>query len=448
MTADRNYLPPLPPDPHPPWRPRVSTQIMLLVVTVSCLGFAYGGKHFHVFLAHRRDAETAQLLEAFGGKTRYMGDTHRAFCLEFQPTERVLQDDGMPLVAQLDTLEYVDLRRTAITDRGLQHLYDLPQLSCVRVDPYAISQVAIAELQRRKPQLRIEPNGFYPTSNVGGFRALCNAMQREHGPLWEGSFKARMPADALPYLGEIEHLTTLDLSESKLVDGGLVNLKHMPKLQILRLDRTKSSDQCLQYLIKRRQLRELHLRDTNITRSGIEYLHEQLPESCRVHWAAGQYRRGRFARWRDIFVRPPTAEWNCVEWFETSRDLVSLQIIDNRIEGLQVDELGNFFPNLHDLELYRVGITTSGTEKPAALDNLRFLRLKHCHPNERVLQFVAALPALEVLVLSDTTLTEAELAQLETAAKLVEIDLTDTFVSPAAVARFRKAVPSCAVLGK
>lgn len=445
MTDSSSYVP-LPPDRRPPWRPRVSTQIMLLVVTVACMGFAYGARHWHAYVAHQRDREIAQLLESLGGKTRYLGESRRAFCLEFEPTERVLQDDGMQLVVQMDALDYIDLRRTAITDRGLKQLYKLPDLRCVRLDLHSFSEQAVTELMERMPQVRVEPRQLSRTSTVGGFRAICNAMESTHGPLWEGSFKVRMPSEVLPYLSEIEHLTSVDLSKSKTQDRDLRHLRKLGRLQVLKLNGTQLTDLCLPHLEHHEDLREVFLLDTDVSRTGVEYLFERLPKGCRVHWIEGKFRKGKIARTPDIFARDPSAVWNSVDWFETHSDLIRLQIVDRYLDNLQLDQLGQSFANLKDLELYRVGVVISDAEKPAPLASLRFLRLSHCDLSDEVLEFVATLPALEVLDLSHTNLTAAGLKQLENSAMLVEIDLTGTTVSDESVEQFRQAQPGCAVL--
>ena len=76
----------------------------------------------------------------------------------------------------------------------------------------------------------------------------------------------------LGLLGSLSHLTTLDLSETNITDGGLAEIEGLTALTTLVLDGSRISDEGLRAVGKLTNLRMLSLHGTEITDAGLQSL--------------------------------------------------------------------------------------------------------------------------------------------------------------------------------
>jgi hypothetical protein len=78
-------------------------------------------------------------------------------------------------------------------------------------------------------------------------------------------------------------LRQLDLSASRVSNGGLLRLAKISGLEALSLSFTKVSDAGLEYLVPLLALKRLDLVGTNVTSGGVSALKKALP-SCAIKW--------------------------------------------------------------------------------------------------------------------------------------------------------------------
>jgi len=143
----------------------------------------------------------------------------------------------------------------------------------------------------------------------------------------------------LAYLSELVNLGTLNLSDTHITDAGLEHLKTLTKLQDLLLHNTRITDSGLQHLKALKNLQSLdvsstcgpvgdmqitdaglkHLEalpnlwnlelwGTQVSREGVNRLHEALPR-CRIFCPYGEF-RGRIPLHREHI--PGTLYWRFV----------------------------------------------------------------------------------------------------------------------------------------
>jgi hypothetical protein len=82
-------------------------------------------------------------------------------------------------------------------------------------------------------------------------------------------------------LKELKQLTRLMLSDTPVTDAGLKDLKELKQLTTLYLGSCKVTDTGLKDLKELKQLTTLGLRGTQVTDAGVKELQEALPE-CKV----------------------------------------------------------------------------------------------------------------------------------------------------------------------
>ena len=168
-----------------------------------------------------------------------------------------MDDDDIAQLSSLAKLQVIDLSFTDVTGEGIAHLTKIPSLLSVRLDG-------------------------------------CNIGDSDLKPL------ANMPEIAMLYLARtnvtdkgLKHvrglnLVLLDLQSCDISDEGLRSLGAFPRLQHLWLsktnrhgeaDRSRLSDDCVDYLLSLDTLLDLQIADSRLTAAGIERLRDGLPKA-------------------------------------------------------------------------------------------------------------------------------------------------------------------------
>ncbi len=144
-------------------------------------------------------------------------------------------------------LEWLMLRRTAVSDAGLAHLEGLAQLRLLDLDGTRVGDAGLVHL-KGLAQLRILGLDSTKVSDAG----LVN-------------------------LKGLTQLRTLGLRLTKVGDAGLVHLESMTELRWLYLGSTNVSDAGLEHLRGLTYLGWLDLRGTKVTGAGVRRLEQALP---------------------------------------------------------------------------------------------------------------------------------------------------------------------------
>ena len=235
-------------------------------------------------------------------------------------------DAGLAPLAELKSLEALELEGDNISDTDLSHLAKLPALREVSLSSYNVRGPGLAHLTRL-PSLRdlrlmydewpgdkqlaylkdatslkvlvLDFNTFTKT----GMAHLSKLTQLEGLNL----FKTPIQDDWLVHLAPLQSLRTLNLGETKVTDKGLVHLRHLKSLdalylpalgdegivnlagcgleklkylQTLRVSNRPVSDAGLSRLAAMRSLESLWI-GGNITAAGVAYI-AQLPNLKRL----------------------------------------------------------------------------------------------------------------------------------------------------------------------
>jgi hypothetical protein len=103
--------------------------------------------------------------------------------------------------------------------------------------------------------------------------------------------------------------------------------------------------------------------------------------------------------------------------------------------------------NLQSLDLSKMDITAQGIEPLTKLPKLRRLSLwRSARIDDKAAQYLLRMKALETLDLTDTSVTDKLLDQLEGMKQLKALFIAGAKVTPERVDKFRKARPDCRLI--
>ncbi|WP_298862998.1 hypothetical protein [uncultured Gimesia sp.] len=132
-----------------------------------------------------------------------------------------IEDDALDAIKGLTTLRRLDLHETGITDKGLSHI-----------------------------------GGLYNLTHL--------SLQINHNITDEG----------LQIINQLQNLESVNLARTKTSDKGLKFIQNNPNINWLNISESQVSDQSAMHLNKLRQLNKLFLKDTKITKKGIEEIRQ------------------------------------------------------------------------------------------------------------------------------------------------------------------------------
>ena len=315
-------------------------------------------------------------------------------------------DNDVELVAQIKTIRKLDLSFTYVTDRGIKQLQQLRQLEDLNLDTAElVTDASMATLRGSTALRRLKVRGVDITDA------------------------------GMPYVGEMTGLRSLDLSYTMLEDVGL---EHLPSLS---------------------ELEELKLGGDMITGINLNFL-KLLPKLKRLSFT-GVQRRNAGACWT-----PRITDLD----LETISLLSGLEELDLGLGiglgmggkpaaagggncrltgGLQITDLGlaklGKLKNLKRLNVSGARLTPEGIRVLQGLP-LERLSLFYCEGmTDAAAAVLAGIQPLSILDLSYTPISDQGLKLLSKLPNLKSLYLTETKVTPEAVAAFRKDNPKAFV---
>lgn len=206
-----------------------------------------------------------------------------------------VRDDTLRLLRHLPIAE-LDLRNSAVTDAGLEHLADQQHLTRLNLQR---TKVTNRGLERVCPGLtrleslsvehtRVDDRGLaflaacpqLTTLYLGGSAVKGPGLEHlaEH-PLTYLSFQHSELDDSVTQsVAKLKRLETLGLDDTSVTDASLEPLTELKQLKVLWLDRSQITDASVPVLLRLDGLKTLHLEDTELSDEAIERLREQAPK--------------------------------------------------------------------------------------------------------------------------------------------------------------------------
>jgi hypothetical protein len=222
-----------------------------------------------------------------------------------QPLKRIflgntsITGSGLPDLAPLDRLVYLSLKQLPIDNARLATLPDFPELQFLGLEGTRVSDDGLKTVARY-PRLQVlwldntavtdaglihlKPLKILRTLSLPGTHAAGTGLSElRHLPLETISLTgARLNADSLKHVAQLQQLDTLVLDQTNVTDDQLADLVGMERLRVLGLYGTGVSDAGLEHLKSVRSLQEIYLSETQVSREGTYELRRALLK-CKVH---------------------------------------------------------------------------------------------------------------------------------------------------------------------
>jgi Leucine-rich repeat (LRR) protein len=349
-------------------------------------------------------ADVAARIEALGG---YVVRNPAGGIVEVSLARTWAADIDVERVAQIQDLKRLDLSFTYVTDRGIEQLRSLRQLEELTLDTAEfITDSSISYLRANQGLRRLVLRGTDITDV------------------------------ALPYLAELTGLKTLDISFTMLGDVGLESLPALTEIE------------------------ELKLGGNRITGINLNFL-KLLPKLKKLSFH-GIQRRNAGACWSPLITDLDLDAISLLSGLE-ELDLgigISLGMGGEpaapgggncRVAGgIQVSDLGLAklakLKKLRRLDVSGAQLTPAGLKVLQTLPQLERLSVWNCPAlDNSAAEVLAAIPSLVNLDLSYTALGDEGLRSLAKLPHLKYLYVTETKVTPEAVAAFQKQKPECFV---
>jgi hypothetical protein len=189
---------------------------------------------------------------------------------------RKVSDSGLPYLARLRQVRWVNMDGSRVTDAGLAHLEALTRLEDVWLQGTRVSDAGLVHL-RKLPRLKQLHLDDCRRVTDAGLAILADMTRLEE--LGLGGTKV---TDAgLAHLQGLKRLRELFLNGCRITDEGLAHLSGLTRLERLYLYQTKITDSGLEHLRRLRRLDILNVRDTKVTPAGAADFEKARP-GCQV----------------------------------------------------------------------------------------------------------------------------------------------------------------------
>jgi hypothetical protein len=231
----------------------------------------------------------------------------------------------------------------------------------------------------------------------------------------------------LPALASLPHLTHLDLSQTRITDLGLQQLKGAPGVVELNLYYAEQvTDEGLAAVKGWRRLKRVNLRGTKVTDTTLEHLaHVPTLEAIDVGFAqitdVGLDHLAALPNLKELFIGGNKLTDTGLQALRqlpalTSLSLGGAQRTDSGLWSISLTEQGLdavvTLKNLRELRLDGMAVTARWLERLKALGRLERLSLQGCQRvGDDAVPVLAAWPALRVLDVKGTRVTARGVAQ-------------------------------------
>ncbi|HEV2972782.1 MAG TPA: hypothetical protein VGY55_22630 [Pirellulales bacterium] len=178
-----------------------------------------------------------------------------------------LHDDDLSCLSRLTDLEQLDLSNCNVGGEGLLHLRSLPALVHLYLERTPVSDEAVIEFQRAKPNVAVSYEPKKPA--IDDLRQQVALVRNRLSTNIACKHQPEKLADRdFECLAALDCLTSLDLSGTHLTDAGLENLRRLPRLHDLVLRRTQVTDAAVRLLRQIPELQHVDIEETRITDDG------------------------------------------------------------------------------------------------------------------------------------------------------------------------------------
>lgn len=369
----------------------------------------------------------------------------------------------MGLVSRAPKLRTLVVAGPRFYDPHLQKLAEIETLRGLVLDSTDVSDAAIAEVLKERPELMIYKSQRWAIERIKGLSRFIyidtRQLSESHGELrkllGDRYFQEAVSVDfsdindldnwpCTPILSEelapLKHLTTatrLDLTATRINDAGMHYLKTLTKVQNLRLPMAEVSaaglvhlrgmadlknlsaagvsDDGTQHLAGLQKLEYLSIGSPNLSDAGLEHLRD-LPQLASLN------------------LRDSSVEVDGLQYLSALPRLEYIALDDSKLKDLKhISRIRQ----LKTLLLENTQIDDEALRHFAGCEKLESLSIGKTQIGDAGLAHLKYLPELRELSLQNTQVGDAGLVQIQTLAKLRHLDLRGTRISNAGLKQLR-----------
>lgn len=192
-----------------------------------------------------------------------------------------ISDVGIEHLPESPQVRLLDLSVSEIKGPGLAYLAEkFPQLEALSLDPTTLTMSGLEQLPTLTHLRMLHLDGI--PFRGEGLSHLCPQAE------FKQALKEQLRDDTLSILQKTPHLQEISLKRMNLTDAALAHLVHTPALQVLNVQGTNMTDAALVHLRQLPELRDLMIEGTHIGYDAAAAFHQQVP-GCRIHdnWCCG-----------------------------------------------------------------------------------------------------------------------------------------------------------------
>jgi len=326
-------------------------------------------------------------------------------------------DKGLRYIRNLKSLEYLDTP-PRMTDSGMAYIAELTSLKGLYLGGVGISQITNAGL-RHISKLTSLKELYLRGERMGDAGLAClRALPRlDYLCLYGSHFTDR----GLVHVKAVPSLRILSFHENlcRITDAGMTQIAEMPKLQLLCMHAISNiTDYGLANLSKSRSLKKLDISGSQVTDKGLGHLSRiktleclNLPQKQKGITDKGLAHLGRLPNLKNLGIaRMHYNNPKMNKEYYTDKGLAELA--NCRL--------------LEALSIGSIGITDSGIEHIAKLNNLKGLTMYGCdNVTDAGLAKLAALKSLKKLKVTDADISIKGLNNLKKMPNLTNLSISD-----------------------
>ena len=321
----------------------------------------------------------------------------------------------------------VNLSASWVNDLELEKLLAVPEILSLDLSYTHITDAALQTISKL-PNLRSLGLRFCEHITEAGVAHLRDAAKLERLDL-RG---AAVSDSGMAFLAQISTLRSLDIGITQITGPSFEALEALENLEELAIGGNRVSDLGLSYLQAVPKLRRLDLSGSQVTDSGVWGVTVTDVNLDAIAMLSGL---------EELNLAASDAEYIANIGDGVPRVRNRIEITDLGVEKLIA------LARLRSLDLSRSGVTAKGLQALAKLPALRTLTLAYARGiGEEAIPALLDMQALRNLDLTGVELSDTALARLARHPTIEKLVLLDSGVTEAGVAEFARIKPGCAVI--
>lgn len=395
-------------------RRRTSDRFAALTVGVAAMALLAGAAHAADPLQKRIDELGGSLVRDPAGKV-----------VEINLENCSVKPDDVKLIAAQSDLKKLRLWGRTVTDEVVDLLLGMPKLVDLSLINTQVTDKSVTKLAVIRPAALPQLRALSFQGSGGVTNAAIDDLLRMKDLTHLTVCYTSVDSQGIVKLGALKKLKLLDLRGCRVSNDALAVAEQLPALVALKFRSPALADEGMVHLQNAKTLRGLHLEDARVGDAGMKLL------------------AGLTAMDDLNLMRVPITS----EGLAAVAGMTKMRTLNLRGTYIDDDGLKHLagMKDLVKLDLSETGIEGPGIAHLSGLTKLEWLNLWNSFIDDGAMEHLARLSGLKDLNLDATIITDEGLAQLAPLKNLRKLSVSQTTLSPEAIAKLEAAIPGLKV---